>query len=130
MAIPTRLKTANDVRVTFKRMAMNDEETVALTAGGHTVGSAHGQGDASILGPKPEEADLEEQGFGWKNPKGKGPLRRYCFQRTGRRMDEQARQMESYLFSSSAQSRMGVRKEPCRSMAMGTHQYERRRQTL
>ncbi len=69
---PDPLRTAKDVRTTFKRMAMNDEETVALTAGGHTVGKAHGQGDASILGPKPEEADLEEQGFGWKNPKGKG----------------------------------------------------------
>jgi catalase-peroxidase len=69
---PDPLRTAKDVRMTFKRMAMNDEETVALTAGGHTVGKCHGQGDASILGPKPEEADLEEQGFGWKNPKGKG----------------------------------------------------------
>ncbi len=69
---PDPLKSAMDVRTTFKRMAMNDEETVALTAGGHTVGKCHGNGDASILGPKPEEADLEEQGFGWKNPKGKG----------------------------------------------------------
>jgi catalase-peroxidase len=69
---PDPLRTAKDVRTTFKRMAMNDEETVALTAGGHTVGKCHGQGDASILGPKPEEAELEEQGFGWKNPKGKG----------------------------------------------------------
>jgi catalase-peroxidase len=69
---PDPLRTAKDVRMTFKRMAMNDEETVALTAGGHTVGKCHGNGDASILGPKPEEADLEEQGFGWKNPKGKG----------------------------------------------------------
>ncbi len=70
--IPDPLKTAHAVRVTFKRMAMNDEETVALTAGGHTVGKTHGNGDASILGPDPEEADVEEQGFGWKNPKGKG----------------------------------------------------------
>jgi catalase-peroxidase len=69
---PDPLKTAKAMRVTFQRMAMNDEETVALTAGGHTVGKTHGNGDASILGPKPEEADLEEQGFGWKNPKGKG----------------------------------------------------------
>ncbi len=69
---PDPLRSAKDVRMTFKRMAMNDEETVALTAGGHTVGKCHGNGDASILGPKPEEADLEEQGFGWKNPKGKG----------------------------------------------------------
>lgn len=69
---PDPLKTAKDVRMTFKRMAMDDEETVALTAGGHTVGKAHGNGDASILGPPPEGADVEEQGFGWKNPKGKG----------------------------------------------------------
>ncbi len=69
---PDPLRTAKDVRMTFKRMAMNDEETVALTAGGHTVGKCHGNGDASILGPTPEEAEPEEQGFGWKNPKGKG----------------------------------------------------------
>ena len=69
---PDPLKTAQDVRITFKRMAMNDEETVALTAGGHTVGKAHGNGDASVLGPAPEAANLETQGFGWMNPKGKG----------------------------------------------------------
>ncbi len=69
---PDPLKTAKDMRTTFKRMAMNDEETVALTAGGHTVGKAHGNGDASILGPKPEGAEVETQGFGWMNPKGKG----------------------------------------------------------
>ena len=69
---PDPLKTAKDVRETFARMAMNDEETVALTAGGHTVGKCHGNGDASKLGPDPEGADVEEQGFGWRNPKGKG----------------------------------------------------------
>ena len=69
---PDPLKTAQDVRKTFERMAMNDEETVALTAGGHTVGKTHGNGDASILGPSPEDASLETQGFGWMNPKGKG----------------------------------------------------------
>jgi len=69
---PDPLRTAQDVRMTFKRMAMNDEETVALTAGGHTVGKTHGNGDASLLGPNPESAGFEEQGFGWKNPKGKG----------------------------------------------------------
>ena len=53
-------------------MAMNDEETVALTAGGHTVGKAHGQGDAAALGPEPEGADLEQQGLGWDNPNGTG----------------------------------------------------------
>ncbi|WP_287919066.1 catalase/peroxidase HPI, partial [Tibeticola sp.] len=69
---PDPLRTAEDVRLTFARMAMNDEETVALTAGGHTVGKCHGNGDASVLGPKPEGGDLGEQGLGWHNPKGKG----------------------------------------------------------
>ncbi|MBN1766906.1 MAG: catalase/peroxidase HPI, partial [Prolixibacteraceae bacterium] len=69
---PDPLKTAQAMRVTFKRMAMNDEETVALTAGGHTVGKTHGNGDASLLGPDPEGAPVEEQGLGWKNPQGKG----------------------------------------------------------
>ena len=71
---PDPLKTAAQVRETFARMAMNDEETVALTAGGHTVGKCHGNGDASKLGPEPEAADVEEQGLGWKNPhkSGKG----------------------------------------------------------
>jgi catalase-peroxidase len=65
---PDPLKTAAQVRETFKRMAMNDEETVALTAGGHTVGKAHGNGNADLLGPEPEAAGLEMQGLGWDNP--------------------------------------------------------------
>ena len=69
---PDPLKTAHDVRVTFLRMAMDDEETVALTAGGHTVGKAHGNGDATRLGPAPESADVNEQGFGWINPAPRG----------------------------------------------------------
>jgi len=64
---PDPIKTAEAVRVTFARMAMNDEETVALTAGGHTVGKTHGNGDAKLLGSEPEGADLEEQGLGWIN---------------------------------------------------------------
>ncbi|KKD60174.1 peroxidase [Grimontia sp. AD028] len=64
---PDPLKTAQDMRVTFARMGMDDEETVALTAGGHTVGKAHGNGDAANLGPAPEGADIHEQGFGWQN---------------------------------------------------------------
>ncbi len=69
---PDPLKTAKDMRTTFQRMAMNDEETVALTAGGHTVGKTHGNADPSKLGPIPEDAPVDQQGFGWKNPKGKG----------------------------------------------------------
>ena len=69
---PDPLRTAQDVRITFARMAMNDEETVALTAGGHTVGKTHGNGDAALLGPKPEAAELEEQDLGWINKTSRG----------------------------------------------------------
>ena len=66
------LATAQQVRETFARMAMNDEETVALTAGGHTVGKCHGNGNAEELGPEPEGAELEEQGLGWNNNTSRG----------------------------------------------------------
>ena len=69
---PDPAKTAEQVRVTFARMAMDDEETAALTAGGHTVGKCHGNGDAEALGPEPEAADVSEQGFGWTNPNMQG----------------------------------------------------------
>jgi len=69
---PDPLKTARDVRVTFERMAMNDEETVALTAGGHTVGKCHGNGSAANLGQSPEGAEIEDQGFGWMNKTSRG----------------------------------------------------------
>ncbi len=65
---PDPIKTAGQVRETFARMAMNDEETAALTCGGHTVGKAHGNGDADALGAEPEGAEIEAQGFGWLNP--------------------------------------------------------------
>ncbi len=65
---PDPIKTAGQVRETFARMAMNDEETAALTCGGHTVGKAHGNGDAETLGAEPEGAEIEAQGFGWMNP--------------------------------------------------------------
>ncbi|MGV3581603.1 MAG: catalase/peroxidase HPI [Methylophilus sp.] len=69
---PDPLRTALDVRETFARMAMNDEETVALTAGGHTVGKAHGNGRVDLLGPSPEGADIADQGFGWVSKNGTG----------------------------------------------------------
>ncbi len=66
------LRTAHDVRETFGRMAMNDEETCALTVGGHSVGRAHGNGDASLLGPEPEAGEIQDQGFGWQRKGGGG----------------------------------------------------------
>jgi len=75
--MPSAVASGRDIRETFARMAMNDEETVALVAGGHTFGKTHGAGDAALVGPEPEGASIEEQGLGWKSSyrSGKGMTR-------------------------------------------------------
>src|SRR5437660_8912577 len=69
---PDPLASAVDIRETFRRMAMNDEETVALIVGGHTFGKCHGAGDPDLVGPEPEGCPIEQQGLGWKNAFGTG----------------------------------------------------------
>ncbi|MFO0207296.1 MAG: peroxidase family protein, partial [Betaproteobacteria bacterium] len=69
---PDPVASARDVRETVARMAMNDDETVALVAGGHTFGKMHGAGDPSLVGPEPEGAPIEQMGFGWANRHGSG----------------------------------------------------------
>ena len=69
---PDPLAAARDIRETFRRMAMNDEETLALIVGGHTVGKTHGAVDPEYIGPEPEAAPVEQQGLGWKNTYGTG----------------------------------------------------------
>ena len=100
---PDPLKTARDVRETFARMAMNDEETVALTAGGHTVGKTHGNGDAAKLGPVPEGAEVQEQGLGWIEPRQPGRRPQLGVERPRRRLDHPSDAVGQWLFRHAAQ---------------------------
>ena len=126
---PDPIKTAAQVRETFARMAMNDEETAALTAGGHTVGKCHGNGDAGALGPAPEAAPIEMQGFGWDNPhlKGNGGERGFLGHR--RRLDRRAHQVRHGLFRPAVRLRMGAEKKPGRRPAVGADRHQGRGQT-
>ena len=105
---PDPLAAAKDIRETFGRMAMNDEETVALIAGGHTFGKAHGAADpGKFVGPAPEAASLEEQGLGWKNTFWKGQCRGHDHQRTGRCLDVRLRRMVQRVTSTTCSATNG-----------------------
>ena len=120
---PDPLKTAQDVRETFARMAMNDEETVALTAGGHTVGKAHGNGDADLLGPEPEAAGVEEQGLGWINPTGRASAATRS-PAASKAPGPPTRPVGHRLFRPAARLRLGAAEEPGRRLAVGARRHQ------
>ncbi len=115
---PDPVASGRDMRETFARMAMNDEETVALVAGGHTFGKAHGAGDPAQVGREPEGAAIEEQGLGWINSFGTGKGVRHHHQRHRRRLEAEPDQVGQRLLRHAVRLRVGTGEEPGRRPAV------------
>ena len=124
---PDPVASARDIRETFKRMAMNDEETVALIAGGHTFGKTHGAGDPSLSAPTPEGGAIEDQGLGWKSKHGTGHGTARDHRRPGGHLDADADQVEQPLLREPVRVRMGADEEPGRAPINGSRRAARER---
>ena len=117
---PDPLAAAIDIRETFYRMAMNDEETVALIAGGHTFGKSHGAAPADHLGPPPEGASIEEQGLGWKNSFGSGNASDTISSGLEGAWTSTPAPLVTWIFTKPVSIRMGINQKPCRCLAVDT----------
>ena len=122
---PDPLAAAKDIREVFARMAMNDEETVALIAGGHAFGKAHGAGDKSLVGPEPEAAPIEEQGIGWKNQFGTGKGDDTITGGPEARLDPDSHEVEQQLLQEPVWLRMGIDEEPGRCLPVEAERWSR-----
>ena len=124
---PDPVAAARDIRETFARMAMNDEETVALIAGGHTFGKTHGAGDATLVGPDPEAAGIEQQGLGWKSSFGTGKGGDAITSGLEVTWSQTPTRVEQPLLRELVQVRMGAEQEPRRRAPVGRQGGRRRR---